>query len=117
MNAKFITVGVYNNRRPAARHIERFMGELYAVATEMLDRLVEILHFQREMGAVSRRFQERFFSEGERVRPYLILDPESIRDIDGGCRGESENSLIEGAGTRLISGWIDNESKFSDFHR
>lgn len=45
MNAEFVAVGVYHNRRPAPWQFERFVRERHTVTTEMLDRLVEILYF------------------------------------------------------------------------
>lgn len=117
MNAEFVPVGVQDNRCPAAGHVERLDGERHVVTSKMLYRLVEVVHFQHQVGTVARWLQEWFISKTERVRTDLILDPELVAVIDGGRAGEPENVLIECLGTRQICGWIYDEGKFDDSHR
>lgn len=116
MNAEFVAVGVLDNRCPAAGQRDRFKGELHVVMPEMLDGLVKVFHFQRKMRTIARWLQERFLSNGERVRADLVLDPESIGDSEKSRGSESQNTFIEGACTRQIRGWIDDKSKFDDLH-
>ena len=116
MNAEFVTVGIQDNRRPAAGHFERRKGERHLVTSEMLYRLVEVIHFQRQVGTVARWLQEGFVSDSERVRTDLILDPELVAVIDASRADEPENILIEGPGTRKIRGWVYDGGKFDDSH-
>ena len=68
------------------------------------------------MRTIAGWLQERFISDPERVRPHLIFDPELVAVNKGRHAGEPEHTLIKGSGTRQIRGWIDDESKFDDFH-
>ena len=116
MNAEFVTVGIQDNRCPAAGRLERRKGERHLVTSGMLYRLVEVIRFQRQVGTVARWLQEGFVSDSERVRTDLILDPELVAVIDASRADEPENILIEGPGTRKIRGWVYDEGKFDDSH-
>ena len=72
--------GSKTNRCPTPRQVERLKRELHVVMSEMLYRLVEVVHFQHKHGGpFGRRLQEWFVSDGERVRIDLILDPRTRR--------------------------------------
>lgn len=116
MNAKFVTVGVQDNRCPAVRKVERLKGERHVVMSEVFYRLVEVIHFQHKLRTIARWLQEWFFADGERVRTDLILDPESVGEIHGSRAGKPENALIKGTGPRQIRGRIYNKSKFNNLH-
>jgi hypothetical protein len=53
MNAKLVTIEVYDNRSPAAGHLEGLNGERHAVAAEMFDRLVEVIYFEDHVQTVA----------------------------------------------------------------
>jgi hypothetical protein len=116
MNAELVPVGVQDNRRPAVRKVERLKGKLHVVMSEMFYRLVEVVHFQHKLRTVPRWLQEWFFSDSQRVRADLILDPESVNHIHGSRAGKPENALIKDTGPRQIRGWIYNKSKFNNLH-
>ena len=84
-----------SSRGHAAGQLDRFQCELYFMTTEMLDRLLEVVHFQRNVWTVSRRFQKRFLPDRERVWTDFILDPEAVWDIERHRRCEPQYSLIE----------------------
>jgi len=117
MDAEFVSIGVYNYGRSATgRHDRRLKGKLHFVIPEVLDRLIEVIYLQHKMRTIAGWLQERFISDPERVRPNLILDPELVAVNKGSHAGETQHTLIEGSGTRQIRGWIDDESKFDNFH-
>ena len=116
MNAEFVAVRVQNNRCPAAWHVERLNGERHVVASQMVYRLVEVVHFQSKVGTVAGWLQEWFIANTERVRTDLILHIELAAVIDRSRAGEPQNALIKAPGTCLVCGWIYDEGKFEDSH-
>jgi hypothetical protein len=46
MNSEFVSIGIHDDRCPAAGQLERFMSELYFMISEMLYRFFKVLYFQ-----------------------------------------------------------------------
>ena len=81
MNAKLVAIGIENDGRPASGKFEWFLSELNFLAAKVSDGFVKIVHFQDQLDAVARGFEEWFFPDGQRVRADFIFDPESVRKI------------------------------------
>lgn len=116
MDAEFVAVRIDDDSRPAAGQVERLMGERDPMVSEVLDRAVEVVNFEREVRAITRGLEEGFFPDRESMGPNLILDPKSIRYIESHRRDEAEHTLIKRSGPYLIRGRIHNEGKFGDPH-
>jgi hypothetical protein len=95
VNTESITVGVQDNRCPAAGHVERLHGELHLVTPEMLNGLVEVVHFQHQVRTIARWLQEWLIGYAERVRTDLILDVKLAAVINRSRAREPQDALIK----------------------
>jgi hypothetical protein len=81
MDAQLVAVGIENDGRPAAGQIEGVVGEGNVMTAQVRDGFVEIGHFQHQLRAVARRFEERLVPDGQGMRADFVFDQESLRNL------------------------------------
>src|SRR5688572_15486184 len=98
MNTNGVSVRVSDERHPANRTIEWFLGEIHSVLLEVLDGQIEILHFQGYPATVRTWFPvRRHIRDRDNVRTHLVFHPEFTIVVEYHSHRQIQHAFIEGA--------------------
>src|SRR3984893_252062 len=75
VNDQLVTVGIAKLRHPTHRRLEFLQIELNTALFEFRDDSVNVIHFERDRGSVSRRLPRRMTTNSDGSRTEIVLDP------------------------------------------